>query len=149
MFITVKIAFIFTGNTVHRSSLFTSSSRCSFPFHPYGLEWAWLHLEHLLTLWLSDQICNSPYCQPHNSYNVSSEILVLDQLIIPKLIYFFIIITYLVDIVRRNCKKTNRFQVAVRLFSNRSHMTSKCGKNIRVAHEVQPTWNLFVKLITA
>ena len=77
----------------------------------------------------------------------------MDQLIIPKLIYFFIIITYLVDIVidivRRNCKKTNRFQVAVRLFSNRSHMTSKCGKNIRVAHEAQPTWNLFVKLITA
>ena len=25
---------------------------------------------------------------------------------------------------------TNRFQVAVRLFSNRSQMTSKCGKNI-------------------
>ena len=73
----------------------------------------------------------------------------MDQLIITKLIYFFIIITYLVDIVRRNCKKTNRFQVAVRLFSNRSHMTSKCGKNIRVAHEAQPTWNLFVKLITA
>ena len=26
--------------------------------------------------------------------------------------------------------KTNRFQVAVHLFSNRSQMTSKCGKNI-------------------
>ena len=26
--------------------------------------------------------------------------------------------------------KTNRFQVAVRLFSNRSQSTSKCGKNI-------------------
>ena len=26
--------------------------------------------------------------------------------------------------------KTNRFQVAVRLFSNRSQRTSKCGKNI-------------------
>ena len=31
---------------------------------------------------------------------------------------------------------TNRFHVAVRLFSNRSQMTSKCGKNKRVAHEV-------------
>ena len=30
---------------------------------------------------------------------------------------------------------TNRFQVAVRLFSNRSQMTSKCGKNKKVAHE--------------
>ena len=30
---------------------------------------------------------------------------------------------------------TNRFHVAVRLFSNRSQMTSKCGKNKNVAHE--------------
>ena len=28
---------------------------------------------------------------------------------------------------------TNRFHVAVRLFSNRSQMTSKCGKNKKVA----------------
>ena len=27
---------------------------------------------------------------------------------------------------------TNRFQVAVRLFSNRSQMKSKCGKNNRL-----------------
>ena len=40
----------------------------------------------------------SPYCQPYNSFDVSSENLVLDQLIIPKLIFFFILITYLVDI---------------------------------------------------
>ena len=32
---------------------------------------------------------------------------------------------------------TNRFHVAVRLFSNRSQMTSKCGKNRKVAHEAQ------------
>ena len=66
---------------------------------------------------------------------------------------------------------TNRFQVAVRLFSNRSQRTSKCGKNKKVAHEAQPsvslmflphfdvlcdlllnrrtaTWNLFVKQST-
>ena len=30
---------------------------------------------------------------------------------------------------------TNRFHVAVRLFSNRSQMTSKCGKNKKVTHE--------------
>ena len=29
---------------------------------------------------------------------------------------------------------TNRFHVAVRLFSNRSQMKSKCGKNKKVAH---------------
>ena len=32
---------------------------------------------------------------------------------------------------------TNRFHVAVRLFSNRSQMTSKCGKNKKVAHKAQ------------
>ena len=36
--------------------------------------------------------------QPYNSYNVSSKNLILDHLIIPKLIFFFILITYLVDI---------------------------------------------------
>ena len=35
----------------------------------------------------------------YNSYNVSSENLVLDQLTIPKLIFFSILITYLVDII--------------------------------------------------
>ena len=43
-------------------------------------------------------MCDSPYCQPYSSYNVSSENLALDQLIIPKLVFFLILITYLVDI---------------------------------------------------
>ena len=38
-----------------------------------------------LTLQLPDQICNSSYCQLCNSYNFSSENLVLDKLSIPKL----------------------------------------------------------------
>ena len=42
---------------------------------------------------------NYPYCQPYNSCNVSSENSVLDQLIIPKLIFFFTLNTYPVDIV--------------------------------------------------
>ena len=37
---------------------------------------------------------------------------------------------------------TNRFHVAVRLFSNRSQITSKCGKNKKVAHEAQPSVSL-------
>ena len=64
--------------------------------------------------------------------------------------------------------KTNRFHVAVRLFSNRSQRTSKCGKNIRgtlgcascatflflphfdvicdlLLNRRMATWNLFVK----
>ena len=44
-------------------------------------------------------LCNSPYCQRFNSYKASSENLVLDQLIIPKVIFFFILVTYLVDIL--------------------------------------------------
>ena len=52
-----------------------------------------------LTLYLPDQICHSPYCQSYNSYKVSSENVVLDQLIIPKLIFLFFLIIYLVDIV--------------------------------------------------
>ena len=56
------------------------------------------HVIEQLTLQLLDQICNSPYCQPYNSY-VCSKNLVLDQLIIPKLIFFFIFITCLVDIL--------------------------------------------------
>ena len=54
--------------------------------------------KHQLTLKLPDQICNSPYCQPYNSYNFSSENLVVDQLIL-HLTFSFILITYLVDIV--------------------------------------------------
>ena len=34
---------------------------------------------------------------------------------------------------------TNRFQIAVRLLTNRSQRTSKCGKNKKVAHEAQPS----------
>ena len=52
-----------------------------------------------LTLSLPDKISNSPYCQPYNYYNVSSENFVLDQLIIPKLIFFFILFTNIVYIV--------------------------------------------------
>ena len=39
---------------------------------------------------------------------------------------------------------TNRFHVAVRLFSYRSQMTSKCGKNNEVAYEVQTSVSLML-----
>ena len=42
---------------------------------------------------------------------------------------------------KQNCL-TNRFHVAVRLFSNRSQMTSKCRKNKEVAHEPQASVSL-------
>ena len=37
---------------------------------------------------------------------------------------------------------TNRFQVAVHLFGNRLQMTSKCGKNKKVADKAQPSVSL-------
>ena len=43
------------------------------------------------------------------------------------------------------CEKrelTDRFYVAMRLFSNRSQMTSKCGKNKEVTHERQASVSL-------
>ena len=40
-------------------------------------------------------------------------------------------------------KLTNRFHVAVDLFSNRSQMMSKCGKNKEVAHHRQPKRTMF------
>ena len=40
-------------------------------------------------------------------------------------------------LIRKCTYLTNSFHVAVRLFSNRSQMTSKCGKKEEVAHEPQ------------
>ena len=37
---------------------------------------------------------------------------------------------------------TNRFRVTVRLFSNRSQMTSKCAENKEVVHEPQASVSL-------
>ena len=42
---------------------------------------------------------NSPYCLPYSSGDVGLENLVLDQLIFPKFLFFFILITCLLDIV--------------------------------------------------
>ena len=41
----------------------------------------------------------------------------------------------IVNVVRIS-SSTNKFHVAMRLCSNRSQMTSKCGKNKRGAHQV-------------
>ena len=53
----------------------------------------------MLTLSLQDLLSNSPDYLSYNSYDISLENLVSDQLIIPKLILFFFLITYLVDII--------------------------------------------------
>ena len=66
-----------------------------------------LEYEWFLALSFSGQICNSPYRQLYNSYIVSSENLVLDQLIFYPQIDIFIYSRHLsgwycIDIVRRN-----------------------------------------------
>ena len=50
---------------------------------------------------------------------------------LPLYLYIFRIVV----VVTKKIKLTNRFHVVVRLFSNRSQMTSKCGENKKVAHE--------------
>ena len=45
-------------------------------------------MQGTLIVKLPDQIYNFPYYQLYNSFYVSSENLVLDQLIIPQLIFF-------------------------------------------------------------
>ena len=42
---------------------------------------------------------------------------------------------------------TNRFHVAVRLFSNRSQLTSKCGNNKEVEQELQASVLLMFDVI--
>ena len=44
--------------------------------------WPWKQTSFLFTLSLPDLTGNSPYCLPYNSYDVSSENLILDPLII-------------------------------------------------------------------
>ena len=46
-----------------------------------------------------DLMSNSPYCLPYNSYDISSENLELDQLIILQLTFFFILTTCLLNFV--------------------------------------------------
>ena len=53
---------------------------------------------------IQDLISNSPYCLLYSSYDVSNENLLLDQLIIPELMFFFILITSLLE-VYRYCKE--------------------------------------------
>ena len=65
------------------------------------------HLRHwwgTLTFNSQDLISDSPYWLPYSSCGVSLENLVLNQLIIPQLIFFFILITCLLNILYWYCK---------------------------------------------
>ena len=78
---------------------------CSILFSPFLLLSRWFRLFLSLpknkqgAFNSQDLISSSLYCLPYSSCDVSSENLVLDQLIIPLMILFFILITYLLDIV--------------------------------------------------
>ena len=52
---------------------------------------AWLERDTVKVKYFAQEICNSPYCQPYNSYKVSLENCVLDQITIPKLMFFSIL----------------------------------------------------------
>ena len=61
------------------------------------------------------------------------------QLFVFSLFQLFVLLflCYLGNLVQllRDYLKKNRFHIAVRLFSNRSQISSKCGKNRKVAHD--------------
>ena len=57
-------------------------------------------LRHAWPFHSQDLISNSPYCLLYSSCGVSSENLVLDQLIIPWLIFFCILITCILDHIK-------------------------------------------------
>ena len=50
-----------------------------------------------------------------------------------------------INITIDSVEKKNRFYIAVRLFRNRSQMTSKCAENKKVAHEAQLSVSLMKK----
>ena len=58
------------------------------------------------------------------------------------IIMLLVHVTSILTRISRILYLTNRFHVAVCLFSNRSQMTSKCGKTKKVAHEAQPSVSL-------
>ena len=72
------------------------------------LYWSMLHLfaVFLVHNWLHNpltfkiSLSNSLYCLPYNLCDVRLENLELDQPIIPSLIFFFILITHLLDIIQ-------------------------------------------------
>ena len=78
---------------------------CSILFSPFLLLSRWFRLFLSLpknkqgAFNSQDLISSSLYCLPYSSCDVSLGNLVLDQLIIPLMIFFFILITYLLDIV--------------------------------------------------
>ena len=75
------------------------------------------------------------------SFSVCKAFLALENLImsvITAVCVLFLGLLYIVVAI----DLTNRFHIAVRLFSNRSQMTSKCGKNKKVAHEAEPSVSL-------
>ena len=62
-------------------------------------EWFAQFSSVILPFHFQDLTSGSPYCLPNSSYNVSLENLVMDQLIIPLLTFFFFLITCFLDII--------------------------------------------------
>ena len=121
--VSLRVSYIFTYETKNAENWITCfltlkfpDQICNSPFvthfkFNFGLNiiqnWRWqkncwnmfLNLKSVIHFLIS------PYCQPCNSYDVSLQNLVLDQLIIPKLIFFFILITLIWLILYRYWKE--------------------------------------------
>ena len=110
-----------------------------------GLPWClkatlhWLWPVKLLLLYKHQWDTEWEFRQKHDVFTCEDDMLSLPAVVIYKKHAFGCskMIKYFIGLYL-----TNRFQVAVRLFSNRSLMTSKCGKNKKVVHEAQPSVSL-------
>ena len=76
---------------------------------------------------------SNSYCLPFNSFDVSSENLVLDQLIILQFIFFFTLITFLLDI-GLSCELEGEKRCPKNLSDNTLNQTQTC---LGVLHQVQ------------
>ena len=73
--------------------------QCSFSFAILCFSNKLSYLGMKVAFHSQDLITHSPYCLQYNLCGVRLENLVLDQLIIPKSVFFFFLITFLLDIV--------------------------------------------------
>ena len=84
---------------IKNSAKTRDQSRSFFLFKQFWKDCSSSFVHHSEPFHSQDLISNSPFRLLYNSYDVSLENLVLDQLLIPLLIFVFFLITCLLDIV--------------------------------------------------
>ena len=77
--------------------------------------------------------------------NYLKQLLIVKQILLVSLFGSVWRTVWRISILMLGCKGlTNRFHVAMHLFSNRSQMISKCSKDKKKGHEKQPSVSLII-----